>query len=303
MSRSKKKTETEDLVEKGIENPVKNTPEKPKKKGGRNPYPFRKKKTETDNETEGAEKKKKSKYKNNKIFEYEDGTFTANDRQDISPTPEEIEEALKEEKELEQKLNKHRELRNSTARLSRKELDGKIEEILAAIKRLEEKGRSTEKKEAQLEELKKMKDASALAKASLPEMDQLLNELTDRYEWVVKRNQLMKEGKRLEVCIFDSRKEFKRWNELKELQQAGMISNLKRQVSYELQPKFVNAEGESIHAIKYMADFEYTMDGKTVVEDVKAIIKKTGKPMTTADFKIKWKILQYKYPSVVFRIY
>ena len=80
---------------------------------------------------------------------------------------------------------------------------------------------------------------------------------------------------------FDSRKEANRWCELRMLQRAGEIKNLRRQVEYVLiqekrEPPTVGKrggvkEGRVIQkAVKYRADFVYTSkDGKTIVEDVK----------------------------------
>ena len=64
--------------------------------------------------------------------------------------------------------------------------------------------------------------------------------------------------------VFDSKKEYYRWCDLRLLQRAGKISDLQRQVKYELIPK---QDGE--RACTYVADFVYTQDGKTVVEDCK----------------------------------
>ncbi len=65
--------------------------------------------------------------------------------------------------------------------------------------------------------------------------------------------------------VFDSVKEYQRWGELKILQRAGVISKLRRQVTYELIPK---QQGE--RACNYIADFVYVNDkGETVVEDSK----------------------------------
>lgn len=63
---------------------------------------------------------------------------------------------------------------------------------------------------------------------------------------------------------FDSVKEFLRWGCLRLLERAGKISDLKRQVSFQLIPK---QEGE--RACSYIADFTYYIDGKLVVEDCK----------------------------------
>ena len=65
---------------------------------------------------------------------------------------------------------------------------------------------------------------------------------------------------------FDSKKEAKRYQELKLLERGGVISDLDCQVKFELIPK---QEGE--RAVSYYADFVYTeaQNGLRVVEDVK----------------------------------
>lgn len=83
--------------------------------------------------------------------------------------------------------------------------------------------------------------------------------------------------------IFDSKKEYNRWCELKILERTGFISDLQRQVVYELIPRQVEKyerygkngkrlqDGERVIElpVRYIADFQYVQDGKTVVEDVK----------------------------------
>ena len=67
--------------------------------------------------------------------------------------------------------------------------------------------------------------------------------------------------------VFDSKAEFIRWCELRILERAGKISDLQRQVKYELIPK---QKGE--RACTYLADFVYKdSDGNTVVEDTKGV--------------------------------
>lgn len=80
--------------------------------------------------------------------------------------------------------------------------------------------------------------------------------------------------------VFDSRKEARRYNELRYLMQVGEISDLRRQVKFVLIP--AQREAETIGArggvkkgrllereCAYVADFVYIMDGATVVEDTK----------------------------------
>ena len=80
----------------------------------------------------------------------------------------------------------------------------------------------------------------------------------------------------------DSIKEANRWCELKLLQRAGKITELERQVPFELIPKH---DGE--RACTYVADFVYMEDGKKIVEDVK------GK--RTEVYKIKKKLMLWRY--------
>ena len=64
---------------------------------------------------------------------------------------------------------------------------------------------------------------------------------------------------------FDSKREASRYQELRLLEQAGEIANLRLQVPYILFPK--NEHGR---ALKYIADFVYNDDtGALVVEDAK----------------------------------
>ena len=72
---------------------------------------------------------------------------------------------------------------------------------------------------------------------------------------------------RVDGRLFDSKREAARWQELQLLERAGEITELERQVEYELIPK---QKGE--RAAKYIADFRYVdHEGKTVVEDTKGV--------------------------------
>lgn len=72
----------------------------------------------------------------------------------------------------------------------------------------------------------------------------------------------------------------------------------------EIAPKAVSRDGEKLRAIVYKADFMYinNTDGETIVEDVKPFDKKSGKYLTTKDFKLKWKLLKAKYKDYWFRM-
>lgn len=100
--------------------------------------------------------------------------------------------------------------------------------------------------------------------------------------------------------VFDSRKEAKRYQELLLLQKAGIISDLCRQVKYELLPaqyevferygkngKRLKDEKKLIEKpVYYIADFVYDDEnGNTVVEDTKSVKTKTK------DYVIKRKMM------------
>ena len=69
---------------------------------------------------------------------------------------------------------------------------------------------------------------------------------------------------------FDGEAEYGHWLELKLLQMAGGITDLQRQVPFVLIPSQRGSDGKVIEQpVKYIADFVYTENGGTVVEDVK----------------------------------
>jgi hypothetical protein len=69
---------------------------------------------------------------------------------------------------------------------------------------------------------------------------------------------------------FDSKAEASRYLQLLTMQRARLITDLRRQVAYELAPsvKFVGA-ARATPALRYVADFVYRQEGKTVIEDCK----------------------------------
>jgi hypothetical protein len=69
--------------------------------------------------------------------------------------------------------------------------------------------------------------------------------------------------------VFDSKKEYKRYCELVLLQKAGQVTDLQRQVKYELIPSQKIGGKVAERACTYVADFVYQENGKTVVEDTK----------------------------------
>lgn len=115
-----------------------------------------------------------------------------------------------------------------------------------------------------------------------------------------KRNKyLNKKVEALGKC-FDSRKEAERYLFLLNEEKMGRISRLTAHPAFELLPKMTetvtlhlktkdkNIERTVQQPVRYTADFSYTKDGKTVVEDVKP-----SPYLITTDFKLRAKMMRY----------
>ena len=108
-------------------------------------------------------------------------------------------------------------------------------------------------------------------------------------------------NKKVEVdgIKFDSKAEARRYQELRLLERAGKIKDLKCQPHFLLQDKFTY-KGKTERKVEYIADFsyqEYTDDTKqlvrNVVEDVKGV--------KTEAYKLKRKWFLARYPLFDFR--
>lgn len=87
---------------------------------------------------------------------------------------------------------------------------------------------------------------------------------------------------------FDSKREAARYVELKTLERAGAIKDLRRQVRMELVPAF-DVDGKHYRAITWIADFVYTDvdSGHVVYEDVKGY--------RTPIYRLKAKLFAHRY--------
>ena len=88
---------------------------------------------------------------------------------------------------------------------------------------------------------------------------------------------------------FDSNREGQRYLDLKMLERAGEIKNLRLQYKFVLQDGYVGPSGKKIRPITYIADFVYwdVRKGCIVVED--------SKGMRTDVYKLKKKLFEFKY--------
>ena len=103
---------------------------------------------------------------------------------------------------------------------------------------------------------------------------------------------------KIDGIVFDSKKEATRYCEFKLMQRAGQIKNLELQKPFELipsqrEPSTMSKTGKEKlgrvieKPVRYVADFVYMENGKTVVEDCKGV--------RTKDYIIKRKLLLYIY--------
>ncbi|WP_339352177.1 DUF1064 domain-containing protein [Acinetobacter beijerinckii] len=86
------------------------------------------------------------------------------------------------------------------------------------------------------------------------------------------RNKFNAQKVEMDGMTFDSKKEHKRYIELKAMQQRGEIRDLQHHTKFELAPK-TKLEGEkrAKPALRYFADFTYyNTRGEYIVEDVKS---------------------------------
>lgn len=91
--------------------------------------------------------------------------------------------------------------------------------------------------------------------------------------------------------LFDSTGEARCYQVLKSWESAGAISNLELQPAFVLVPKSIIQRRE----VKYIADFRFIRDGKSVTVDYKGF--------ETRVFKVKRSILMFRYPDLNFEVW
>lgn len=104
--------------------------------------------------------------------------------------------------------------------------------------------------------------------------------------------------------VFDSLKEARRYTELCEMEEQGFISNLRRQVNYELTPSLkaneyyavklgVKKGSTILQASYYVADFVY------LDKENKQIVVEDCKGYKTKDYILKKKFMFYRYGILI----
>ena len=107
-----------------------------------------------------------------------------------------------------------------------------------------------------------------------------------------KQNKYKNKKVTIDGYIFDSIKEGNHFCELKIRLLAGEIFDLILQPSFIICPS-VRWNGRKLAARKYIADFQYDENGKTVVEDCKGYVNQL--------YSLKRSLFLSKYPQYLFR--
>ena len=93
---------------------------------------------------------------------------------------------------------------------------------------------------------------------------------------------------------FDSKKESRRYLELKQMEAAGEIHDLQLQVPFELIPSFeimIDGKKRKRRKMQYIADFVYYINDVRIVEDVKG--------RKTDVYNIKKKLFEYEFRETI----
>jgi hypothetical protein len=92
---------------------------------------------------------------------------------------------------------------------------------------------------------------------------------------------------------FDSKAEATMYCELKILEKAGAVKDLKLQPEFELQPAFEDCAGHKTRAIKYRADFSFF----DIEQDRYRVVDCKG--FKTAVYKLKKKMFDYANKNII----
>lgn len=90
---------------------------------------------------------------------------------------------------------------------------------------------------------------------------------------------------------FDSKKEAQLYQKLENMQRLGIISDLQRQVRFELVPK-----QKDERAVHYVADYVFKEGDKVIVADCKSAMTKK-----LPVYVVKRKLFKWRYPEYEFR--
>lgn len=127
---------------------------------------------------------------------------------------------------------------------------------------------------------------------------------------IYKKQKFKNKKTTIDNIVFDSKREGQRWLFLKEKEKAGEISNLQRQVKFELIPPIYEEQTIQLKTkekvinkllqkgIYYICDFQYEKDGEVITEDIKI-----APHLIPKEYLLKEKLMFWKYRIRIKRVY
>lgn len=106
-----------------------------------------------------------------------------------------------------------------------------------------------------------------------------------RSKYGVRMDAAGKAARTIDGIVFHSRREAKRWAELKLLEKAGLIRDLARQMPFPILAQ--RPDGTRVAVGTYVCDFVYMQDGQRVIEDAKGV--------ATESYRLKKKLVEAQY--------
>lgn len=131
-----------------------------------------------------------------------------------------------------------------------------------------------------------------------------------RYPFNQPKSKYRNEKVTFQGMSFDSKKELQRYLFLLDAERRGVISELKRQVKFELIPAITEEYVEHLKtkdkvktrtlqlAVTYICDFTYVKDGVLVIEDIKSDHK-----LLTKEYQLKKKIMFAIHRLIIREVY
>ena len=131
-----------------------------------------------------------------------------------------------------------------------------------------------------------------------------------RYPFNKPKSKYRNEKVTFQGMSFDSKKELQRYLFLVDAERRGVISDLQRQVKFELIPAITEEYVEHLKtkdkvktrtvqsAVTYICDFTYLKDDKIVIEDVKS-----SPSLVTKEYRLKKKMMLAIHGLIVKEVY
>lgn len=123
----------------------------------------------------------------------------------------------------------------------------------------------------------------------------LPQESTNKYHVADKEDRTDSDG-----TLFASKKEMFDYHQLLLVQRSGQIKDLKCQIPFTLLESFYTVQYGKVDAIIYVADFVYTNVSYHKGSEGRQVIAESKGGVRTPEYRLKRKLVLYKYPDFLF---